>query len=336
MSKTGKKAYNKFSQIANVAGFSKADLFSIDEILKRCQYGKNALLKNYKQCIVKEFDDYFELVNFNTFNQGKYITGVCSELSSKIGLLLNSKFKEKYIFILAGGSCKNYNAYHIFILAIKNTKANKLKVLKLLDNDKKFYKKYLPKLLEYKKYPLLAENDTNFLNFKDETLNVMFSQSDFENFLIIDPSYNVLKLFSPDSPEETYKISAIFDIKAADLIFSNTEKLYLNTNTQESGSIILGYVKKLAPEIALSLTETAIFTLKFIKKTIESPAKVVSGICTIDGTILDCSLEELNKHLSPKNSFLRFLNHLQNTLNKEFASKITSDREADIPRIVQI
>lgn len=265
--------------------FDVKDIKIIQNLLSKCRYGKKDLIYgDISHIKLHKTDSGIAIENFYTHdnNTNGEITGICEELTYKLGKRLEKLFGDKYIFFAIDGSNKEFPDAHTHLAIFKNTHDNKLKIdnithkqteyLKRLTEinheinqinqgfaNSQIYQDYHSKMLDMintnPSVNLFSElNNTilgkqfiekrNEINTKINLLKKAFNCDELKNCLMIDPSFKRVEEFGTGTLFDKYNCNTIRRLDEINAVPSNSR---LVPNLQ---GIPLGYLKDLIPEKA--------------------------------------------------------------------------------------
>ena len=130
--------------------FDIKDIKIIQNLLSKCRYGKKDLIYgDISQIKLTNTDFGSAIENFYTKDDNKNgkISGICEELTYKLGKRLEKLFGDKYIFFAIDGSNKEFGG-HTYIGALKNTTENSQKIVSIMKKQQEYLK--LPPKVEQK------------------------------------------------------------------------------------------------------------------------------------------------------------------------------------------
>lgn len=250
--------------------FDIKDIKIIQNLLLKCQYGKKDLIYGDISHVKLQKNDSGVLIeNFYTEDKPNGpITGICEELTYKLGKRLEKAFGDKYLFFALDGNNKEFSDGHTHLCAMKNTEKNKTILKKHAENNEQikkiredFFNSRLIKLYIFKSNELLKNNEPiakldqsklgkhciESFNKVEEKINNIKNNINIEDLkysLMIDPSFNRIEEFGIGGKLfEGYAPKGIRTLNEVNAIPSNSRFI-----PQKNG-IPLGYLKNLAPEI---------------------------------------------------------------------------------------
>lgn len=269
---------NKINFKGNVLApsFDIKDVQLIKDLLSKCHYGKKDLIYgDISNVKLKRTDNGLAIENFYTEdnNQNGSITGICEELTYKLGKRLEKIFGDKYIFFAIYGSNKEFPGGHTHLAILKNTPDNKLKINNILKkqkenfklatqisdafNSSKVYKQVAPQLQRlqeiYDNEAIEKLSKTTLgqqyikkiqeINEKMNQLKNIFEPNELKNCLMVDPSFKRIEEFGVGNVFNDYTFDTLRTLEQVNAIPSTSRPLggrYMG--------FPLGYLKDLIPE----------------------------------------------------------------------------------------
>lgn len=256
--------------------FDIKDIKIIQDLLSKCKYGKKDLIYgDISHIKLKSTDNGLAIENFYTEdkNQNGVITGICEELTYKLGKRLEKIFGDKYIFFGLYGRNKEFPGGHTHLAILKNTPDNKLKINNILKkqidnfklatqisdafNSSNVYKQVAPKVQRLQEIydneaikklfkTTLGQQYIKKLQEVNEKINQLkniFEPNDLKDCLMVDPSFNRIEEFGEGNVFNDYKIDTLRTLEQVNAIPSTSRPLggrYMG--------FPLGYLKDLIPE----------------------------------------------------------------------------------------
>lgn len=234
--------------------FDIKDINTIKKLLSKCQYGKNDLVYgDISHIRLKRTDAGLAIENFytNDNNLNGKITGICEELTYKLGKRLEKLFGDKYIFFAIDGSNKEFLDAHTHIGVFHNTKANQELVKtqsERFTRAQQLYKEILS---------MASDNITPEISKKiEEFNNLRLDMSTLKGCLMVDPSFNRIEEFGVGGKTfEGYVSNSIKTIDEVNAIPTNSRVI------PHMLGIPLGHLKDLAPEICNAENKNSILSI---------------------------------------------------------------------------
>lgn len=234
--------------------FDIKDIKIIQELLSKCHYGKKDLIYegDISQIRIKRSDFGFAIENFYTNDNrpdGK-ITGICEELTYKLGKRLEKLFGDKYMIFGIYGRYKEFGS-HVYLGILKNTRESQKLVLEQSENYEKA--KQLFKIRSSK------QSGKKVSDINKKFIELMFDINNLKGCLIIDPSFSkVEELGVGGNMFEGYNSHFIRELDRVNAV-PTTERPTLG--------LPLGYLKDIVPELANTNNENEMVTLVTSKQT---------------------------------------------------------------------
>lgn len=218
--------------------FDIKDIETIQNLVSICHYGKKDLIYgDISKIKLQKVGLDVSIENFYTNDKDGKITGICEELTYKLGKRLEKLFGDKYIFFAINGSNKEFPGGHTHLGMMKNTPENKHFIE--LQSDKFTLAQQIYKETDAIFASLTDSEQTKIV---DKYNNLRLRTEDLKGSLIIDPSFNRIEEFGCGGRAfDGYISDAIRTLKQVDAVPLNSRIIPL------SQGIPIGYVKDLIP-----------------------------------------------------------------------------------------
>ena len=272
--------------------FEAKDIKIIQNLLSKCRYGKKDLIYGDISPIkLQKTGSDISIENFYTKddNQDGKITGICEELTYKLGKRLEKIFGDKYLFFALDGNNKEFPDAHTYLGALQNTPKNQDFIKSQTDKTALANKLYKEALSTF-----IAEGNNNNsmqklneVNAKLERLKL--NMEAIKGCLVIDPSFNRLEEYGCGETNLIgYNANCVRTLNQINALPANSRVI------PPMQGIPLGYLKDLAPEICNNENKNSILAINNFGEIIPSVGSDFSIIET----------------LNPNHPLARFINKL--------------------------